>query len=223
MPVFCLFFFSHFLNFEIWFFFKWIGSSERVGRIVGRNRRSNIQLGLTWRHAVGDTWQRRQYLCVRCMLRLNTMPMNFGGTWRSVHRQIWLIFAASDRSTSEMLISGVIFINQWLHDEDLVHGSSGGAWGICRKCNAKGHTWRCVYGRMGLWFVWFDRSRDGLLICVISLLKIWELWYGAFGWDFWVEETNRAFGWDFWVKETNRNDEIYEVRKRKDQGCSLEL
>jgi hypothetical protein len=61
------------------------------------------------------------------MLRVNTVPVNFGGAWRRVHRQIWLIFTASDRSASDLLISGVIFVDRCLHDEDLERGSSGGA------------------------------------------------------------------------------------------------
>ncbi len=45
--------------------------------------------------------------------------------WR-VHRQILLIFAASDRSASDLLISGVIFVDRCLHGEDLERGSFGG-------------------------------------------------------------------------------------------------
>ena len=78
------------------------------------------------RHAVGDTWQRRQNLRVRCVLRVNTTPVNFGGAWRRIHRQILLIFAASDRSASDLLISGVIFVDRCLHGEDLERGSFGG-------------------------------------------------------------------------------------------------
>ena len=43
------------------------------------------------------------------------------------HRQIWLIFAASDRPASDLLIRGVIFVDRCLHDEDLECGSSSGA------------------------------------------------------------------------------------------------
>ena len=78
-----------------------------------------------WRHAVGDMWQRRQYLHVRRVLCVSTVPLNFGGAWRRIHRQILLIFAASDRSASDLLISGVIFVDRCLHDEDLERGSFG--------------------------------------------------------------------------------------------------
>ena len=139
----------------------------------------------------------------------------FGGTWRRVHHRIWLIFATLDKLASDLFVGGVLFVDQCLDGVDLERGGSGGVWEICRKCNSSGRTWRRVYGQNGLRFVLLDRSRDGLLIYVTSFLKIWELWYGAFGWDFWVEETNRAFGWDFLVEEMNRNDGIIRCGSKK--------
>jgi hypothetical protein len=60
---------------------------------------------------------------VRHVLCMNLVPKNFGGAWRRVHRRIWLIFAALDRSASDLLIGGILLVDLCLDNVDLKRGS----------------------------------------------------------------------------------------------------
>jgi hypothetical protein len=51
---------------------------------------------------------------------------NVGGAWGRVHCWISLVFAALSRSTDDLLIDGVCFVDQCLDDVDLEFGSSNG-------------------------------------------------------------------------------------------------
>ncbi len=61
--------------------------------------------------------------CVRRVLCVNLALENFGGAWRCVHRRIWLIFVALDRSTSGLLIGGILLVDLCLDNVDLERGS----------------------------------------------------------------------------------------------------
>ena len=60
---------------------------------------------------------------VRHVLCMNPVPENFGGAWRRVHHRIWLIFAALDRSASDLLIGGILLVDLCLDNVDLERGS----------------------------------------------------------------------------------------------------
>ena len=53
------------------------------------------------------------------------------------------------------------------------------------------NVWWCVEAQNRLLFRLFNRSRDGLLICVTSFLKIWDLCLRAFWMGFWGVEAKR--------------------------------